>query len=345
MRGIYFKEAVLHIFFYLLFLTGIINILLPVFEKENTESQNEARESISNESKLKNIIQFLIMISVIVSIFYLSIWYEIRLIMIPFLAVGFLYLGIVFIGVLIDFIRSIFINPFNFKTSKFFENSLWLVGLLTFMTFNKLADENTICIIRLHTANWNAFILDFLKMSFLILWYFFLMFFSLVFLLLTLHNIIAFCNKKKENVKCKEWKYNELEIIFNSEKVWGKLKKSQNYKKKILYGIIWILYCIWDSLKALIIAIIEMVRKIILAMAYVLLRSIEKVINLLKKDQSKVVIISSRISLISSLLIVYLIDKYEQVFSKSGSEVYGFLCSAIIIPFLISQISSLRKDH
>jgi len=71
-RGIYFKEAVLHIFFYLLFLTGIINILLPVFEKENTESQNEARESISNESKLKNIIQFLIMISVIVSIFYLS---------------------------------------------------------------------------------------------------------------------------------------------------------------------------------------------------------------------------------------------------------------------------------
>ena len=124
MRGIYFKEAVLHIFFYLLFLTGIINILLPVFEKENTESQNEARESISNESKLKNIIQFLIMISVIVSIFYLSIWYEIRLIMIPFLAVGFLYLGIVFIGVLIDFIRSIFINPFNFKTSKFFEADL-----------------------------------------------------------------------------------------------------------------------------------------------------------------------------------------------------------------------------
>ena len=217
------------------------------------------------------------------------------------------------------------------------------MGLLAFMTFNKLSDENTICIIKLYAANWNAFILDSLKMSFLILWYFFVMFFSLVFLLLTLHNVVAFCDKKKEHVKCKEWKYNELEIIFDSEKVWGKLEATQNYKKKILYGIIWILYCIWDSLKALVVSIIEIVRKVILAMVYVLLRSIEKVVNLLKKDQSKVVIISSRISLISSLLIVYLIDKYEQVFSKSGSEVYGFLSSVIIIPFLISQISSLRS--
>lgn len=73
MKGIYFKEAVLHIFFYLLILTWIINILLPVFEKENMDSRNEAIESISNESKLKNITQILIMLGVTVGVFYLPI--------------------------------------------------------------------------------------------------------------------------------------------------------------------------------------------------------------------------------------------------------------------------------
>ena len=74
----------------------------------------------------------------------------------------------------------------------------------------------------------------------------------------------------------------------------------------------------------------------------VYIKVLDYLINLLRLNPGKAVILCSRFSLISSLIIVFVIDKYLKVFSCSGSQVYDFLCSVIIIPFLITQIMELK---
>lgn len=72
-------------------------------------------------------------------------------------------------------------------------------------------------------------------------------------------------------------------------------------------------------------------------------RLINGLVNGLETNQGKNIMILSRVSLVFSLLCVYFVDKYQGVLSSLGSEIYEFLCSAILIPLFIAQLTELKE--
>ena len=56
----------------------------------------------------------------------------------------------------------------------------------------------------------------------------------------------------------------------------------------------------------------------------------------------RVIIIALRLSLIGSLLITFVINKYEEILSPKGSDVYEFLCSVVLIPIFITQLVEIK---
>ena len=54
----------------------------------------------------------------------------------------------------------------------------------------------------------------------------------------------------------------------------------------------------------------------------------------------RVIIIALRLSLIGS--ITFVINKYEEILSPKGSDVYEFLCSVVLIPIFITQLVEIK---
>ena len=191
---------------------------------------------------------------------------------------------------------------------------------------------------------------DILKAILLIFWYFSIVFFTVVFSILSVHKVIVIfkmyiklpnCKKHEIKRKSKDWKK-------ISEKIWNKIETIPQKKiwKKIFGYLIWLLVLVIDVVVVFMIAFVRMLIDLIRVMLIIIPRNlwgyIKKGLSKLENDQGKAVIISSRIALVSSLLIVFCIDKYKHLFSNDGSAVYEFICSVILIPFLITQLGALK---
>lgn len=188
----------------------------------------------------------------------------------------------------------------------------------------------------------------------LIFWYFSILFFTAAFFMLFINKTLRIYRNLTKEVRNKSRNKhketngrNERERL--SEKIWAWNEKKQHARgwRKVLLYFGWFICLILETLKEFILALMrvikDLLRLLFIGFPKWLLVQVKKLLDLLEQDLGKAIIISSRISLVGALLIVYLVDKYQKVLSAEGSDVYEFLCSVIMIPFLITQLSALRR--
>lgn len=173
MDGIYFREIFLNLFKILLLLLGITNAILPILQKDISETENENKKKI----KVYDIIQLMIILIGILAPFYVIIRYRIKIFLVLMIIVGGIMLGIVFFVALIEFIRYVFLRSMDLKITKESKNTLWLVGVFVLAICSALSEKSTNSFIFQHISGINIFVSDMVKICILILWYFSVIFF------------------------------------------------------------------------------------------------------------------------------------------------------------------------
>lgn len=265
-----------------------------------------------------------------------------------------LYCGIAFGSAAFDFVKYIFLKSSDFKLTKEHESSLWIIGFSTcticyaieIAEFGKSIDQSIFSLV-----NYQA---DIVKVIVLILWYFSIIFFTISFFLLSLHKAIIIIKRfikpshKKEISQSQKKREKEWRHI--SEGIWRKTEKLPTKQwKRWFYYLLWLFCLVIETILVFASAFVKLLKDLIwvvvIGLPKLLWRQVKKWLELLEKDQGKGIIISSRISLVASLLIVFFIDKYQGIFSAEGSGVYEFMCSVILIPFLITQLGALREKR
>lgn len=357
MNGILYGEFFLNQFSVIF---GFYSVLFAINQFfSNQKADNKTIEKKSNEKNtIKDVITIVIMITVIVVIMWGGMYWIIdKKILLGagfILLLSFLYCGIAFLVAIFDFVRYVFLKSSDFKLTKEHEGSLWLIGLSTYFVCYAIEVDELGKSIEQSIFLLTNYQSDVVKAIVLIFWYFSIIFFTISFFILFVHRAIIIFKRfikpsnnrrsnQKQEKKEKEWKR-------ISEEIWTKIEKisrTQKWKKRFGY-LLWFFCLIGEVIIAFIFAFIKMLKELlwilVIGLPRKLWKYVKKWLNLLEKDQGKGIIISSRISLVVSLLIVFLVDKYQGIFSTEGSEVYEFLCSVIIIPFLITQVSALKEN-
>lgn len=326
-----------------------------LLEEKNDREDEEKKQT--EKLVLKDIITFLVIIIVVIAMMWgIVYWIIDRKNIVAagvILLLSFLYCGIAFGVAILEFVRYVFLKSSNFKMTKGIESSMWLIGLSTCFVCHCLEIEGLGKIIEQSLANLTNYESDILKAILLIFWYFSIVFFGVVFSILSVHKLIVIFKKyiKLPNCKKHEFKWKSKDWQKISEKIWNKIEviPQKNIWKKIIYYLIWLLVLIVDVAVVFMIAFIRMLIDLIRVMLIIIPRKmwgyIKTLLGKLENDQGKAIIISSRIALVSSLLIVFCIDKYKHLFSADGSAVYEFICSVILIPFLITQLGALKEKN
>lgn len=358
MQGILFGEIFVKQLNIIFVLYSVLLTICPIFEHEETTKKVKVKEA-NNKNVLKDAISVGVMLVVIFAIMLGMMYWIIEgeiLIGAYFIVIlSFLFCGIAFFMSVFDFIRYILLKPLDYNLTKEHEGSLWFIGLFACSVCHTLVEEDLGLWIEQKILLMKDYQADAIKMVVLIFWYFAIIFFTLTFLILFIHKMIIICNrfKKKSNNKSIERNKKIVEkgrTNHISEEVWNKIEKIPRKKKwkRIFFCFLWIIVLVCETVKIFIVAMVNMIKDlfivIVIGLPRLLYNQIKKIFNSLEQNQGKGIIVSSRLSLVGSLLIVYLIDKYQKIFSAEGSEVYEFFCSVIMIPFLITQISILRKE-
>lgn len=329
---------------------GVSRVLLV--EKNNSESAGKRQ---TEKLTLKDIITLLVIIIIVIAMLWgIMYWIIDRKNMLGagvILLLSFLYCGIAFGVAVFDFARYVFLKSSDFKMTKGIESSMWIMGLSTCLVCHCLEIEGLGKIIEQSLMNLTNYESDILKAVLLIFWYFSIVFFTIAFSILGVHKVIVIFKKYIKLPDCKknEFKREPKDWQRISEKSWNKIETIPQKKvwKKIFGYLIWLLALIIDVVVVFMIAfirmLIDLIRVILIIIPRKLWGYIKKWLSKLENDQGKAVIISSRIALVSSLLIVFCVDKYNHLFSNEGSAVYEFICSVILIPFLITQLGALKE--
>ena len=269
------------------------------------------------------------------------------------LLLSFSYCGLVIGVAVFDFVKYIFLKPSNFKLTKEHEDTLWIIGLFTYFVCYAIEIEGLGKDVEHYLSAMLSYQSDVVKVIMLIFWYFSIIFFTMTFLILFAHKLIIISKKyikitnnkvsnQKQMKKKKEW--NRI-----SERIWNRIEKIPTAKKwkRYSYYLLWLLMLVVDIVIAYILVFIKVLKDllwvVIIGIPRKLWKYMKHCLDMLEKEQGKVIIISSRIALVSSLIIVFCVDKYQRVFSAEGSEVYEFMCSVMLIPFLITQIGALKE--
>ena len=352
MEGLYFGKHLMGIFVGLFLIWAITLCILPFFEKESFTLEEESRYKVEHKIGIKEIIEIILLIATILGVVFFILICQIRFMMWFLVVFGIIYLGIAILGSFYEFIKYIIgksSSDYQITTKK--QQSFILVGICVITAFDYLSKENYYDMINIFMSENNTFVFDIIKMLILIVWYFSAIFFSLATLILILHNIVVIFR-----CKCKEKKYKELKSVYKefnckfvSKMAWRKFEVIQRNRplKKILYYCIWMLSIVIDAIQAFFIAMLNLVYRIVLIIIFyprIIIKSVLYNINdLLYKNPGKAIILCSRFSLMSSIITVFIIDKYSEIFSSAGSQVYEFLCSVIIIPLLITHIIELKR--
>ena len=342
MNGIYFRDFNL-VFDRIFVALGICSIVLIV-SKFILRCRIEKRKK--QKIQLYNIIQILFCsIWVSVPIFYLII-YRIE-IFVDLIVLVCLALSILaFLLSFVEFIVYIFIKPLDFKATNHNENAFVIVGYIAFALTKFLSKENSYDYILQIIPYRNIFLFDTIKIISLLFWYFSLFFFPLVFLMLILIKMIEICEsiycalaRNKENKK-KNRSYSEFVLLSNL--VYFRIKNipKEHIDKIIIYWSYWVGCCMVDGIRVIVYFVLTIVKGLL----SIAKTTIKKICLYLKNNMGKVIVICSRLAIIFSLLLTYIIDKYECILSNSGSDVYEFVCSVLLIPFLITSINLLKAN-
>jgi hypothetical protein len=254
------------------------------------------------------------------------------------------------------FIHYIFIDPNDFIFTEKKELAFKTLAIMLAFAYEFISSAKVGEAINKYLLHANYIFADILMIFLLVSWYFIFLFFTLSLLMLSLQRgLILLNNNTKVNTAIKAFVYKERKQKEDKEFVlWANLiiKEINNIPrhkkmKRISYNIVWYLSIIIDVARIAINGLVlVMWHSIKLATTVLPVKIIKHCISGFSKIASnnlgRTIIIISRISLIISLLIVFLIDKYIQVFSTQGSSIYEFLCSVITIPLIITRIIDIK---
>lgn len=347
MKGILFSNYFMVT--YLLVLTCFSLVTSSV--KQNREAIEKKDKSVdTHTTNVRVFVQLFFMIGLIIALFFLVFKYQIKPI------IYFFYVAAVLIGIVVipysiwSFIQYVFIKPFDFELTKIRESALGLTGFILYGICGIIANGDSGNQINQLLLKIDPVIADLLTIALLTFWYFTVTFFTLSFFILTLHKINIFVRSRIKNKKptVTSKRTSEKNGLILSKLILEKIDMCKDGKPwiKVKYYVFWVVCIPVDLLIGLLkVMYIDAVKLIFIASKRFLRNGVRFLVNILSKNQGKAIIIVSRVSLVGSLIFVYLIDKYQQIFSISGSEIYEFICSVIIIPLLITQLIEIRSKR
>ncbi|WP_312833620.1 hypothetical protein [Sedimentibacter saalensis] len=335
-------------------IADMVYISFDYYGKSKVEGINKSDER-KEKTKLRDIIKVAVLIAIVIIGFIFVLSHQVKPV-IYFFSVIALLMGIIVLPyVIYIFFQYIFIKQFDYELTRYRESALGLFGIITLFVYVMMLQEDTSNHINWLILNIEPVFSDLLLMFFLNFWYFSAMFFTLSFFVLILHKIKVMLkiknkikiryNKSIKNEKNKKMYYLLSQTIEKKIEILPKTK----ILKRINYNIYWLLCIIIDTIIVFLITVNDCLKGllsiIILAPQEIICNGGKVISRALSKNQGKTIIFISRISLVVSLLLVYFIDKYKKVFSAPGSEIYEFLCSVIIIPFLITELYNLKNSQ
>nr|WP_312579308.1 hypothetical protein [Sedimentibacter sp.] len=315
---------------------------------EGINKSDKKKEKI----KLPDIIKILVLLAIVIPVFIIVLSHRVKPVIYVFSVIA-LLMGVVVLPYAIwIFVQYVFIKPFDYELTRYRESSLGLIGIIILFVYAMMLQEDISNYINKLMLNIEPIFSDLLLMFFLTFWYFSLLFFTMSFSVLILHKVKVMIkikirpnnpiNNSIKNEKNKKMYYLLSQAV---EKI--EILPKTKIVKKISCNILWLLCVAIDTIIAFLITVIDILKEllsiIILVPQKIIYNGGKALLRALSKNQGKTIIIISRISLVVSLLLVYFIDKYKKVFSAPGSEIYEFLCSVIIIPFLITQLTDLKN--
>lgn len=67
-------------------------------------------------------------------------------------------------------------------------------------------------------------------------------------------------------------------------------------------------------------------------------------IILISMDSNYIIALSARVSILISIVITFIIFKYESIISENGLDVMEFIFTIFLLPFIFNEILKLRKS-
>lgn len=76
-----------------------------------------------------------------------------------------------------------------------------------------------------------------------------------------------------------------------------------------------------------------------------LIKNLNKMgIILISMDSNYIIALSARVSILISIVITFIIFKYESIISENGLDVMEFIFTIFLLPFIFNEILKLRKS-
>lgn len=330
--------------------------VLSSFLAVKDETLERANTELTEPKKwrLKSIVQLIELLICIVGLFYFVLKYQIKFVIFGFIIIVFAWWVVLIPYTIGDFIHYIFMKPFEYKLTKEKENTLVLVGFLTLFVCSLMISPTIKSTFESVGFEVPLSVKDIFLMVGLTFWYFAICFFSFAFIILGLHKLIISIKAKTKNStktmpKEKSWQLN-ANIIRIYRRIVGEkivLLHPDRIGRRIGYLISKTLWIIIEPVMIIVEVLVECLWKLLFLIFkgsfVVICMYMKRLINGLETNQGKNIMILSRVSLVFSLLCVYFVDKYQGVLSSSGSEIYEFLCSVILIPLFIAQLTELKE--
>jgi len=343
--NILYGNYLLTFYFSTLILYSIIGLIVDSSKREKDESTKEVDKNEAIRTPLvRKILQVLITLSVLFAIAYLAYRYKIKPIIDIYKIASYMFFITISLYSLLVLIKFVYIKPLDFKFTPIRKSALKLLGFVMLLVCAAVFSS---------TNQINSFLLDkkpiitdLLIMTLLTLWYFAVVFFSLSYMILALEGIHSFCknlNKGKRfkiNFKKKttrNWPYFSEEL---NRKLDG-IERGQ-ILKKFGYYLIWVLSVIVEAIALIFEYLFIRTGELLIFLGIKLFKKCYKWLDDIIKNLGKSIIIVFRGSLVCTLIFIFFIDKYQQILTTAGSEIYEFMCGVIIIPLIITQILEIK---
>jgi len=343
--------------FYILFA-----ILLPaiVTNKEtridNWLNDDAPTNQTASDILMFNVIKTLVSVATICFLIIFSFFYQdatiVRILSFSIIP-AFLFSFVIYFSVIF---RYLFTRPHDYELTKWREASLFFIGLINMIFLNFILNESRVIQLNRFLDCANPILKDSILMLLLVVVVFAYIFFSLALFLLTLQNANDFLRdltKTKPQLEYKPLKLvseSRYEFLLSSimlVRING-LSSSQ-FIKKLVFRLLWFISIPLDAtimfFAIFILPSVSIMGYVVKNTRIVVRNTSRYFSDILYENKGKAVILISRFSIIASLLTVLVIDKYYELFSPSGSSMYEFLCSVIIIPIFITQLIELKKLH
>ena len=351
MDSIWGSSVLLKIYLYLLlFYEIMIYIVVPFLNNKQSSIQNRQNGEAFNVHKQTG------SGAVVQAVFSIILFFVLFLFLVgPFLTHYFwltLILSYIFFLVLLSFaisnlLRSVYFNPSSFKIMPENENIIGVVGFFLYLLCNELPQilESDFIV---HCTIKYPLLSDFIYFLGIVGWYYSILFFSSVFILIFSYHICSYIFKERKPKEfqqlfnCDENKINIRSYIENFAIQWLTLHNHKLIHR--IYKKLWpILVVFFITIDAFLNAFYQFIWLIINGSLYLLTSLKISIFTALLHSPERKIIFLSRSLFAFSLLIVYTIDHYQGIFSPAGSEMYEFICSVVLIPFLITELSKIRK--